>query len=176
MLIDRYLDKFDFNEVHHVAVAGRPEEVYRAALDVDFADSFAIRWLLRLRGMSTENFSLRAIERSIFKKLDEEPGRELVLGLVGRFWTIFGDLQTIRSANDFCEFNRPGYAKAVWNFSIATEGSRSVLTTETRIKCLDDASRRSFGRYWTFIRPFSGLIRMEMLRAVKHRVEMRWAT
>lgn len=171
MLIDRYLDTFDFSERHHVSVAGPPEEIYSAAYEIDFTESFAIRWLLRLRGMSTENFSLRAIERSIFKKLDEEPGSELVLGLIGRFWTIFGDLQRIRSASDFCEFEKPGYAKAVWNFSVAAEGTGSRLTTETRIRCLDDASRRSFGCYWTLVRSFSGLIRMEMLQAIKHRVE-----
>lgn len=173
MLIDRYLNTFDFSERHYVMVSGSPDEIYRAAYEIDFTESFAIRWLLRLRGMSTENFSLRAIEQSIFKKLDEEPGSELVLGLIGRFWTIFGDLQKIRSASDFCEFEKPGYAKAVWNFSVDEEGSRSRLTTETRIRCLDDTSRRSFGYYWTLVRPFSGLIRMEMLRAIKRRVEMR---
>ena len=123
--------------------------------------------------MSAENFTLRTIERSIFRKLDEEPGHELVLGLVGRFWTVFGDIQKIRSAVDFCEFEKPGYAKAVWNFSVADEGNGSRVATETRIKCLDGASRRSFGRYWTLIRPFSGLIRMEMLHAIKRRVESR---
>lgn len=173
MLIDRYLDTFDFSERHHVSVAGRPEEIYRAAYEIDFTESFAIRWLLRLRGMSTENFSLKSLERSIFKKLDEEPGGELVLGLIGQFWTILGGLQTIRSATEFCEFEKPGYAKAVWNFSVSEEGSQSQLATETRIRCLDNVSRRSFGRYWTLVRPFSGLIRMEMLRAIKRRVEAR---
>jgi hypothetical protein len=171
MLIDRYLDTFDFSERHHISVAGRPDEIYRAALEIDFAESFVIRWLLRLRGISTENFSLRKIERSIFSKLDEEPGRELVLGIIGRPWTIFGDLQPVRSAADFSGFERPGYAKAVWNFSVAEEGRRARIMTETRIRCLDDASRRSFGRYWTLIRPFSGLIRIEMLQAIKRRVE-----
>ncbi|MGD9589236.1 MAG: hypothetical protein AB7Q37_00770 [Pyrinomonadaceae bacterium] len=173
MLIDRYLDKFDFSERHLLMVAGQPDEIYRTAHEVDFSESLIIRSLLRLRGMPTENFSLKAIERSIFKKLDEEPGHELVLGLVGRFWTIYGDLQKIGSGADFCEFDKPGYAKAVWNFTVAQKGTRSCLTTETRIKCLDDASRRNFGRYWTLIRPFSGLIRIEMLRAIKRRVESR---
>lgn len=144
MLIDQYLDTFDFRERHHVSVAGRPDDIYRTAYEIDFTESFVIRCLLRLRGMSTEEFSLRTIERSIFRKLGEEPGRELVLGLVGRFWTIFGDLQPIRSAADFCEFKKPGYAKAVWNISVVEEGSLSRITTETRIRCLDDASRRSF--------------------------------
>lgn len=172
MLIDRYLNTFDFSERHHVMVLGPPEQIYRIACEMDFTESFVIRSLLRMRGISSENFSLRGLERSIFKKFGEEPGSELVLGLIGRFWTLLGDLQKIRSGADFCEFEKPGYAKAVWNFSVAEEGNRSRLTTETRIRCLDDASRRSFGRYWMLIRPFSGLIRMEMLNLIKRRAEL----
>jgi len=41
------------------------------------------------------------------------------------------------------------------------------VATETRIRCTDDASRRAFLRYWRVIRPFSGLIRMEMLRSIR---------
>ncbi len=155
-----------------ISVAGRLEEIYRAAYEVDFADSFTIRWLLRLRGISSENFSLRGIERSIFRKLGENPGGELVFGLIGGFCTIFGDLEAIRSTPDFCEFQKPGCAKAVWNFSIIEEGDKSRLTTEIRIRWLDEASRLKFGRYWALIRPFSGLIRMEMLKFIKRKAEV----
>lgn len=89
-----------------ISVAGRLEEIYRAAYEVDFADSFTIRWLLRLRGISSENFSLRGIERSIFRKLGENPGGELVFGLIGRFCTIFGDLEAIRSTPDFLRVSK----------------------------------------------------------------------
>ena len=40
------------------------------------------------------------------------------------------------------------------------------LVTETRVQCLDAASSRRFGLYWVVVRPFSGLIRRAMLRAV----------
>jgi hypothetical protein len=36
--------------------------------------------------------------------------------------------------------------------------------------CLDESSRRRFRRYWLFIRPFSGLIRMEMLRVIRQQI------
>jgi len=57
------------------------------------------------------------------------------------------------------------------DYSLAAEGPATRLTTETRIKCLDEDSRSRFGWYWAFIRPFSGLIRMEMLRAIKRKAE-----
>ena len=172
MLIDHYLERFDFVEQHKVLIGARPDLVYRSALNVNFADeSLIIRSLLWLRGMSTEGFSLDRIEQSNFKKLDEDPGHELVLGIVGRFWTIFGGLQKIHSGDEFRNFETPGYAKAVWNFSVEESNGRTCLSTETRIRCIDDASRRSFGRYWTLIRPFSGLIRIKMLNEIKRKAE-----
>jgi hypothetical protein len=46
-----------------------------------------------------------------------------------------------------------------------------VLTTETRVLCLDDASRKSFQRYWRVIRPFSGWIRRRGLAIAKEQSE-----
>ena len=48
---------------------------------------------------------------------------------------------------------------------------RVLLSTETRIQCLDDHSRKRFRLYWGLIGPFSAWIRREMLRAVKKQVE-----
>jgi hypothetical protein len=48
---------------------------------------------------------------------------------------------------------------------------RTVLTTETRVACGDPASRAKFRAYWTVVRPFSGLIRILMLRAVRRECE-----
>jgi hypothetical protein len=45
------------------------------------------------------------------------------------------------------------------------------VATETRIVCTDEASRRAFLRYWRVIRPFSGLIRLEMLRLLRNAAE-----
>jgi hypothetical protein len=48
---------------------------------------------------------------------------------------------------------------------------RGSLTTETRVHVPDPVSRRKFGHYWRIVRPFSGLIRMVVLRAAKRRAE-----
>lgn len=45
------------------------------------------------------------------------------------------------------------------------------LRTETRVLCADVATRRQFCSYWMRIRPFSGLIRQEMLAAVRNTAE-----
>jgi|CXWL01.1.fsa_nt_gi hypothetical protein len=170
MLIDEFLSEYDFEEKHSIAILADAETVYEAAKDVDFGESWIIRTLLRLRGMSANAVSLRNSSYSKFRIIGERPAKELLIGLAGRFWTPWGDLQDVNAEN-FKAFDKSGYAKAVWNFSLDADGENTRLTTETRIKCLDEGSRRSFGFYWTFIQPFSGLIRMEMLKLIKRRAE-----
>lgn len=171
MLIDEFLPEYDFIETHGVSVRAKSADIYRAANEIDFSESPIIYWLMRLRGMSGGNLTLKDLNRFKFEMLGERINKEMVIGLIGRFWTIGGGLQKI-DAESFKRFDTSGYAKAVWNFSLEETDGETNLKTETRIKCLDAKSHRSFGRYWTFIRPFSGLIRMEMLKTIKRRAEL----
>ena len=170
MLIDEFLSEYDFEEKHSMAIRADAATVYEAAQNANFGESWIVRMLLTLRGMSADALTLRNLSYSKFRILGERPSKELLIGLAGRFWTPWGDLQDVNAEN-FKAFDKSGYAKAVWNFSLDRDGGNTRLTTETRIKCLDDSSRRSFGFYWTFVQPFSGLIRMEMLRSIKRKAE-----
>lgn len=170
MLIDDYLPKYDFIETHDIKVCASAEKVFSAINKIDLCESPVIRGLFFLRGLPNNRLRLRDLRKSNFEILGERDD-ELLLGLAGKFWTFGGKLQKINSDN-FREFDKKGFAKAVWNFSVDNNSSETRLTTQTRIRCLDAESRRSFGFYWTFIQPFSGLIRREMLRIVKRKAEM----
>ena len=170
MLIDSFLPDYDFSETHDIKIRATAENVFRALGEVDLCESAIVRWLFRLRGLPTENMTLRELRRLRFETLGENKNREILLGLAGRFWTLTGNLQKINSKN-FLEFNEKGFAKAAWNFWLDEAQGETRLTTETRIKCTDAESRKSFGFYWTFIQPFSGLIRKEMLKTIKKRAE-----
>ena len=56
-------------------------------------------------------------------------------------------------------------------FSLKEKNSTTELETITRIQCTDESSRKKFSRYWFFIKPFSGIIRKEILKAVKAKSE-----
>lgn len=74
------------------------------------------------------------------------------------------------SPPEFSSFSEPGFAKIAWNFTL--QGTTPVhLSTQTRVVCLDDSSRRRFKLYWNLIRPFSGFIRTEMLRLIRRCAE-----
>src|SRR5688500_13499224 len=157
---------FDAVERHALVIAAPPGVVYAAITRADFARSTVIRWLLRLRGIGTRRLLLGDVTRAGFVPLGERPGRELAFGIAGRFWSPSGGRVTVDAAA-FPSFERPGYAKAVWDFRVTDAGANATrLTTETRIRCVDAPARRRFRLYWAVVRPFSGLIRILMLRAV----------
>lgn len=179
MLIDEFMPIYDFDEKHEINIRASRETVYAALSSFDFNESAIIRWLFRLRGLASKNLcdataqtqTLRDMTKFGFVVLGEKPSEEILLGLVGKFWKPTGNLQKIEAV-DFLAFEKTGYAKAAWNFALTQSAAKETrLTTETRVRCTDDASRESFGFYWTFIKPFSGWIRQEMLRLVKQKAE-----
>lgn len=182
MLIDEFLPAYDVHEHHEIDIAASAERVYDAARTLDLSRSWLIRTLFFLRGLPALFSSRGAPKQRLglrlaglldngFILLGETPQQELVLGLVGKFWKASGDIQRVR-AEHFCSFDTPGYAKAVWNFSLAPQPNGATnVSINTRVLCLDEASRRRFRRYWLFLRPFSGAIRPAALQAIKRGIE-----
>ena len=154
-----------------IHVAAPPYVVEHTMRTADLGASRTVRILLRLRGMRTDALRLEQLQRSSFRLLADEPGREVVLGLIGRPWTPGGGLCRF-DAVDFAGFDEPGYAKAAWNLHVTRlEDGTTRLETETRVRCTDAGSRRRFRTYWFFIRLFSGLIRRLALRTIKRAAE-----
>jgi hypothetical protein len=183
-LIDAFLPAYDVAERHQMRVRARIEQVYAAVRRLDLGGSGVVRMLFWFRELPAFflrpsnwgaagrlGLTLDVLLDSGFVLLGERPNEELVLGLVGRFWTPSGDIQRL-TLKEFRNFQRPGYAKAVWNFSLSGQaGGTTLLTTETRVLCLDATSRKRFLAYWSFVGPFSGLIRRRILRSIKRQAE-----
>ncbi len=184
MLLEAFAPTPDAAEVHSIKIAAPPQAVYRALWTADLGRSPIVKVLFALRSLPTlfstrskassgRELTLQSLIDAGFGRLAEEPEREIVLGVSGRFWRPTGNLEPF--AREL--FSRPvpqGMAQAVWNFSILPAGNQgTILSTETRITCGDAASRFKFRLYWLVVRPFSGLIRVIMLRAVRHAAELR---
>lgn len=172
---------WDVSEFHQTTIRAPIQRVYDALWTADLGKSPMVRLLLRLRGLTTilksgshnrkPPLNLNAVLKVGFILLGENPPNEIALGLAGRFWTLSGGRCQL-DVDEFRAFDRPGYAKAVWNFSVVEEGAGITrLATETRVSCFDEASRRRFRAYWAFIAPFSGLIRREALRTIRKNAE-----
>lgn len=159
--LEQYLPKFDFSERHHLWVSASPKKCYQVLKQSNWRDSYWIGFLLWLRGIKEKGW----MEKS-FTLLYEQPGEEIVWGLIAQPWRWSGNVVTI-SKEAFEDFHQSGYVKVCWNFSFREENGGTIVATETRILCMDQESYDRFKWYWWCIRPFSGLIRRKMLQLIQ---------
>ena len=180
MLIDRFLPRSDVRSCYETVIEAPPEVAYRAAMELDLAESLPVKALLTLRTLprlwtgggppARGPLTIRTLTGSDFVVLGEETDEEIVIGVVGRFWKANSGIRPVE-AEHFTQFEQPGYAKAAMNVRVRPHRDGATLTTETRVLCTDESSRSKFKLYWALIGPFSGFIRGEMLRAIKREAE-----
>ncbi|QQS42880.1 MAG: hypothetical protein IPM63_08085 [Acidobacteriota bacterium] len=176
MLIDDYLPTYDVSNTYAVTVNDIASKVYPIVRKMDISDADVTMFLFQLRGIASkcgggQEFDLDSLLKMGFVILEEKTNHELVLGLIGKPWTPDGCLVDF-NAEEFKDFDRPGYAKIAWNFSVKSAGTGICqLATETRIQCTDEESRWKFGIYWFFVSSLSGLTRKEILRVLKSQAE-----
>lgn len=170
MPLDDVCPRWHFRERHEIPVDA-PEAAVMAAVEaMTWRDVPVASLLIRVRGLGRLRV---APDRTVvgdmtargFTVLSRDE-TELVIGVLsgvvgGRGAVPLGD----PPARQFRTFGEPGHVKIATNFRTGGD----LLTTETRVWCTDAAARRRFRAYWTLIRPFSGLIRREWLRAIRRR-------
>lgn len=182
MLIDSFAPTPDAVETHSIVINASCPAVYAALWTADLGSSVT-KFLVMLRAVpafvargcrefpKNQKITLQTLIESGFGLLAEKPGEEIVFGVTGRFWRPAGNVSPFNRL----DFDRPvpaGLARGVWNFSLSEQISgQTTLTTETRVTCGDRASRRKFLAYWLVVRPFSGLIRLIMLKSVRKMAE-----
>ena len=171
--LDDYLPAYEFSERHWVAIdapAARIDAAFRQVSIADLPLARALWWVRRLGrpyGDTAKPFIGGELPGVVLEDVREEG---IVLGLTGQFWRLLGgqrDSSAPTTAEEFRAYARPDVCKAVIDFRV---GERS-LSTETRVHVADAVSRRRFRRYWLVVRPFSGLIRILLLRAARTRAE-----
>lgn len=178
-LIDTFMPSFSLRQVDHVAVAASPGHAYAAARTLDMSEVGFARLLFQLRvvpdriaaafrGQPYPPLRSSGIDDitgagSGFLLLGEEPGREVVVGAVGKFWQPAIEYASVTPAG-FTAFDRPGFGKLAWCIRIdAREGGGAWVGFELRVGATDPASLARFKRYWWIIGRFSHAIRRSFL-------------
>lgn len=171
MLIDKYLSSYHFNELHSIEINGFVNGIYQKMLQCDFSNSSLIKFLFRLRGMPKKVYSIEHLTSMGFIKLDEEPGKEILYGMVTDN-PMFNTCQSNVSSKEFLQINTGSIIKAVINFKLQDKSnSQHIISTETRVWCGSKAMKSKFKYYWFFIKPFSQLIRKSMLQQMKLQIQ-----
>ncbi|MEP6508063.1 MAG: hypothetical protein ABJC63_07540 [Gemmatimonadales bacterium] len=195
MLLDDLMPQYDVVERHRTIVRAPPAVVFRAIREANLSGGLITRALLAVRAIPAAIITIAKSPRAAkaeygdrasmprrvirlgdfegagFRVVAERVPEELVIGLLGRFWTPRGGLCTDVTAETFHVGPPEGQALAGWNFTIrSSSDSCSELRTETRVRCAKDA-RWKFRLYWLAVRPGSGLIRRAMLNAIRREAE-----
>jgi hypothetical protein len=189
LLIDRQLPRFQARTFSALVVDASTERTYQAirALDPDQVGQTVpfMQLMVRLRDLPARlgRAPRRAIQpvsealtseqyRQAFLLIDEEPGTEFVIGMIGKFMSPTQMEFHRFDPPQFAGFGEPGYGKVATSFLVLPYGSgRSVLCTETRTATTDPASARRFRRYWAVIGPFAGYLMRHWLTLAKQHAE-----
>jgi hypothetical protein len=160
-----------FSEWHSRTLPGSPEQVWDALHRLRVRDLRTSVPLLWLRGMGTWANSDRLLldPPSPAAPIHEEPPRTCTSGMISRPWHIrptFGP--EVRDLDQLRAFDDPGWLKFGMEWLLTpVPGGRTVVETSTVCEATDESARRRFTGYWIVIRPFSGVIRLDMLAALE---------
>ena len=138
-LLNELMPVYDVAERHETLVRAAPDAVYSALREADMASGLVPRILLALRALPGAILSPRAthrerevaqaaqgtsavrlanFERHGFRVVAERAPEELVIGVLGRFWTATGRLDPGVSRDDFIAGPPRGWALAGWSFRV----------------------------------------------------------
>ena len=184
-LLDDVMPRYDVSAAHSIWVSASTEDAYRALKAVTPKEVRLLGPLMAIRALPhlvrrasaprldqptplLEQFLLNG-----FLLMGERPGSEIVLGAIGRFWSLVGNapLQTVQTHEDFLAFDEPGYCKTAMNLRVWPEDSGSRILTETRVAGTSAKATRLFGRYWFAVKLGSAAIRRSWLSAIRRRLD-----
>jgi len=177
--LDRVLPQFAHREEHTIVVDASPEAVWAALHEVRAADLPLTRVLAMIRGLGSRGAATPVLKvftaRGFAIVIDDAP-RQLAAAGAGQPWTLRGgEIAPLADLGAVAAFDRPGFVVMAMSFALeplgGRAGGRTRLTTETRVQPTDAAAAQRFRRYWWAIRGGSGVIRHELLRAVRRRAE-----
>jgi hypothetical protein len=178
--LEELMPGYDVRAAYSILIAATPQRVWEELLNSDFHSLPITRHLMRLRtlgrrkpptGQPSTLATMGAGGGRGFLEIARVPEEEIVLAIAGRFWLPHAPVLRDWKAEEFPALAPHGAAKAAWNLYLTAEGTKTRLSTETRVLCFGRSARMQFRLYWFLIGFFSGWIRKEMLEMVKRKCE-----
>jgi hypothetical protein len=175
-LMDKFLPDYQFSERHQITLRCAPGELLdviqnfqpprdgfsEMAMFVRQLPAKLMHWVAPSRVPRPQPFT-----QANFIPLARDGDREIVAGLIGKFWRPDFGLIAVNGPSGFLACNLPKTAKLAIGFVAEQRGDVTLLTTETRVYCPDRYSRMIFFPYWLIIRPVSGLLRRRALGSIR---------
>jgi hypothetical protein len=184
-LLDAALPAYEFRGRVTTVIHAPPTAIFRALRTVTLADmplADALGTIRYLPGRLTGRLRRRPDERTrpFFELaaplvLAEEPGREVVIGSIGKLHDLL-DQQVVPldSPEAFKRFAQPDYEKFVQSFRVAGGDAAGgyTLVAEHRTHAIGASARWKFALYWHLMVGWAGnFLLWILMRAVKRRAE-----
>lgn len=185
-VLDDVLPVYRHRERHALQIAAAPEVVWSAFHGVSVGDLRLTRVLTTIRtlpawrpgtgmpggGLPVDRGFRETFQDRGHRELRVDPPSAFVTGAAGQPWRLQGgETVDVMDIDGFRAFARPGFVLIATSFELEASGDGTRLSTETRVRPTDAATARAFRPYWWAIRGGSGLIRRDMLHAVRRRAE-----
>ncbi len=173
--IQKFLPNPRHTEIHRIFVNAKPDVAWDAARHFDMSDILWIRLLFDIRTLPNvfgeqprsrrHGLGVDDITKSDtgFIILQENPGREVVIGSIGKFWHLKIPFEKV-TPEKYCVFQRPGFGKIAWGIAVEPFLDGSTIAIELRTSATDDVSWKKLRRYYGFIGIGSKLIRASVVR------------
>jgi hypothetical protein len=186
--ISRLLPSPRLHQIDRVAVATDAASTWAAARAFDFYSLGFVRALFATRTVPDHLSALihgrhvapapRTMhvddiyaQPSGFRRLDERPGEEIVLGAIGKVWEPSIPFVDVPDGDAFLAFDQPGFAKVAWAIQVHPRVSGGAwLGVDVRVGVTDESAWRRFVPYWALIGRFSHLIRRAVLRSLAQKL------
>ncbi len=172
-LVEELLPVFDVSDELGVVVAAGRQRTWEALMDVDLIDVGRRRPMVGLLGAvrmlpdivwqglhgerpgdAPQSMRLRDLAElpmsgGGWALLGEREGREIDLGLVGKFWRPVIEFADV-TPEGFAGFAEPGFAKTIYALGVTPiDDERTLAWGVMRTATTDEHARRWFRRYWT---------------------------
>ncbi|HEY1521031.1 MAG TPA: hypothetical protein VGF91_31695 [Solirubrobacteraceae bacterium] len=174
--LDHWLAKPSMRVAHRRESDATPERLWEAARSVRLADARRlgriIRW--RIPGLAPDISFDEMFRAPPFIVLDEDEGRALVSGLVGRIWTLRRDYPRLTDPEQFLEWSTSGTARVVFaNWIEQTPSGRAALQSEVRVEAFGVQGRVGLAAVRPLVGTFGNLIGSDGIEAAVRLAEQR---
>jgi hypothetical protein len=172
--LDRWIDNPSMRVAYRRHTSVSPDRLWEAAREVRLSDARRLGRLIRWRipGLAPDLTFDAMFRASPFMVLDEDPGRALVSGLVGRIWTPRRDYPELRDPQQFRDWSTSGTARVVFANWITDSGS-TQLHAEVRVEALGVQGRIGLAAVRPLVRTFGSLVGSDGIEAAIRRAEQR---
>ena len=172
--LDRWIGDPSIRVSYRRETSVSADRLWEAAREVRLSDARRLGRLIRWRipGLAPDLTFDAMFRAPPFMVLEEDPGRLLVSGLVGRIWTLRRDYPELRDPEEFRDWSSSGTARVAFANWI-TGSDPTELHAEVRVDAIGMQGGIGVAAIRPLVRTFGSLVGSDGIEAAIRRAEQR---